>query len=227
MELTYNKLSSKLLSVIFKELLKGKSLYRTLLNYSLSEIELSGSILDLGSKSNSASYNRFLKYIDPYKVTYTDWHQEGEDIIKLNLEEKFSVSSENFDTVTCFNVLEHIYNYKNLASESNKILKSGGIFVGGTPFLVNYHKDPHDYYRYTHESLEKIFGEVGFVCKKIVYLGFGPMSASFSISMNVYPKFLRPFFAIITILLDGLLLKIKKNQRLKYPLGYLFVMKKK
>lgn len=221
------KITLDFFKIVWQEMLKSKSLPRILLNYNLSGMEVFGQILDLGSKSDKASYNRFLKLAPNSKITFTDWHEEGENIIKLNLEETFPISAGTYDFITCFNVLEHIYNVDNTIKESYRILKSGGLFIGQTPFLVNYHADPHDYFRYTHETLERKFAEAGFVCERMVYLGFGALSASFALRSHLYPRILRPFFTILFICLDILILKIKKNQAFKYPLGYLYLMRKK
>ena len=226
MQIKQQNISFSLFKVFIKEMLKGKSLVRTLLNISLMEIELTGDILDLGSKSNGASYNRFLQKDKNCKITFTDWHEGGEGIIKLNLEEKFAIEDNKFDFITSFNVLEHIYNYKNVVEESFRILKPGGVYIGQTPFLVNYHADPNDYFRYTHQAIEKMFEEVGFVCQKMIYLGFGPCAAAFSLRSHIYPNFLRPIFATLAILMDMVIVKIKKSQKFKYPLGYLYIMKK-
>lgn len=222
------KLSRKKLSLlsISKELLRGKSLARTFLNLNLQDVELSGEILDLGSKSKSASYNRFLQYKNPYNITHTDLEKSGEDILKLNLEEDFSIENNRYDAITCFNVLEHIYNHKNLIKESFRILKSDSVFVGGTPFLVNYHADPHDYFRYTHEAIEKMFTETGFRLEKMIYLGYGPILASLAMQLHTFPKIFRPFFFFASVFFDYIILKFKHSQRLRYPLGYLYVFRK-
>ena len=227
MELTGQKISYPFFTFLVKEIFRGKSLARSLLNYNLKNIVLKGEVLDLGSKSNKASYNRFLQKDVECNITFTDWHESGDNILKLNLEEKFSIEDSIYDFITCFNTLEHIYNFKNAVSESCRILKSGGIFIGQTPFLVNYHADPNDYFRYTHQAIEKIFAEAGFVCERIIYLGFGPLSASFAMKYHICPKFLRPIFLIGSILLDNIIMKYKKSQRLRYPLGYLYIMKKR
>ena len=52
MKLEATKLSKRLTKTIFAEVLKGKPLDRTLMNYALSEFELSGNTLDLGSGSS-------------------------------------------------------------------------------------------------------------------------------------------------------------------------------
>jgi len=226
MQIKQQDISFSLFKIFIKEMLKGKSLARTLLNISLMDVELAGDILDFGSKSNGASYNRFLQKDKNCKVTFTDWHENGEGIIKLNLEERFVIEDNKFDFITCFNVLEHIYNYKNVIEESFRILKPGGVYIGQTPFLVNYHADPNDYFRYTHQAIEKMFEEVGFICQKMIYLGFGPCVAAFSQTAHIYPKVLRPTLAGGAILADKLILKLKPGQRLRYPLGYLYLMRK-
>lgn len=221
------KFSFKLLIVLIRELNHGKSLARTLLNFNLKEIELAGAVLDLGSKSSKASYNRFFKLADNCRLTYTDWHEEGKDIVKLNLEERFLIEDNKYDFITCFNVLEHVFNFNNLVAESYRVLKPDGLYIGQTPFLVNYHADPSDYFRYTNEAIEKIFKAAGFICEKMVYLGFGPCVAAISLKSYLYPKWLRPCFALLAIAADSLILKIKKSQRWRYPLGYLYIMRKK
>ncbi|MDP2684200.1 MAG: methyltransferase domain-containing protein [bacterium] len=226
MQLEKQNIYFKSLFIIIKELLKGKSLPRIFLNINLKNSKVSGHVLDLGSKSSSASYNRFLQKEDNCKMTFTDWHESGEDIIKLNLEEPFNIEDNNYDFITSFNVMEHIFDYNNLVKESYRILKSGGVYIGQTPFLVNYHADPNDYFRYTHQAIEKIFEEAGFICQKMIYLGFGPLSASLSLKLHIIPKILRPFFTLCAIGFDFIILKLRKSQRLRYPLGYLFVFKK-
>ena len=87
MQLEGQNISFKFLFTVTKELLRGKSLSRTLLNVNLRDIKLSGEVLDLGSKSSNASYNRFLQKDENCTMTFSDWHESGEDIINLNLEE--------------------------------------------------------------------------------------------------------------------------------------------
>lgn len=112
------KLSGKLLRTIFFETLRGKSLGRTLMNCCLSEFELTGGIIDLGSGSERASYYRFLEFREPYNLTYSDYYKTGANIIKLDLEKTFPLEQDVFDCVICFNVLEHVYSFGNVVKES-------------------------------------------------------------------------------------------------------------
>ncbi len=220
------KISWLLLNRIFIESRRGKTLARILLNHALSDVRLSSAILDFGSSSESASYNRFLKYEKPYQVTRTDLYRDGPGMVKLDLEKPFPLPGNSFDHITCFNVLEHIYSYRNCIGEAYRVLKSGGTFVGGTPFLVSYHSDPHDYFRYTHEGIEKIFTEIGFVCEQIISLGFGPLTVAAEFFTRTTPNFLNFVFTIPAVLLDSLILRLKPKHRGRYALGYMYVFKK-
>lgn len=215
------------LKLLIKELWRGKSLARIFLNYSLTNIELKGAVLDLGSKSSAASYNRFLQKEEGVKVTYTDLEASGRDVIRLDLEKRYEIRDMSYDTITCFNTLEHIYNYQNVVSESYRILKPGGVFIGGTPFLVGYHPDPHDYFRYTDEAIERIFISAGFTLERMVSLGVGPLTAAISIDLFVWPRILRPFVATVAVFLDHLILRLKPGQRGRFPLGYVYVFSKR
>lgn len=222
------QVDTRLLKDIWIETWRGKTLDRILLNYYLRRVELSGDILDLGSSSKQASYNRFIKYKEPYKIKYTDLYKNTDDpeIINLDLEKEFPIAENSFDNITCFNVLEHIYDYDNLISESYKVLKPEAKFIGSVPFLVNYHADPNDYWRYTWQTLERIFVSNGFKVSKIIVLSFGPLSAGFSQIEFMFPKIVKVFILYINIFLDNIIVKFKKFLKFKHPLGYVFIFTK-
>lgn len=229
-ELEHIKLSKNLIKVVLAEgLLRQKRLPRTLVNYVLSEFELSGRVLDLGSGSNSASYNRFLKRRDSCNIKYSDYYRKGENLLKVNLEEPFQVEKNSLDCVMCFNALEHVYNFKNVVRESYRILRKGGVFIGCTPFMHIFHPDPCDYFRYSHEALLRIFEEENFVCKKMVYVGFGPFSLGGSLWISLLPKALGRvlvFVDLLNILLDVILDKYSKSYRMIHPFAYVYVFEK-
>lgn len=220
------RLSGDLLKTIFLETMRGKSLGRILRDYTFSEIELSGNVLDLGSGSDSPSYKPFMRYKEPFSITYSDYHRGGENLVKINLEEPFEIEPDSYDFVTCFNVLEHIYNYKNIIRESCRILKRGGKFIGSTPFLHIFHASPYDYFRYTHQALIRMFEEDNFTCERMVYLGLGPFSLAISHWVTILPTVTRAIFVFPAICLDVLLSKFTKTPVMNYTLSYFYVFRK-
>lgn len=212
--------------LISREVKRGKSLGRILINYLVSQQHVSGQVIDLASKSDKASYNRFLKPDNSRRIIYTDKYSESDNLLKIDLEQPFGIEDQSCDTVLCFNALEHVYNYNNVVKESFRILKDGGQFIGSVPFLVNYHPDPNDYFRYTHEALEKILSKAGFRDVTIYSLGFGPLTAAYSHGYIFWPKFIRGLVLILSIRLDVFLVKKRPLWKLRWPLAYFFSAKK-
>ena len=54
-------------------------------------------------------------------------------------------------------VLEHLYDPQLALDRVWHVLRPGGICIALTRFLYRYHPDPHDYYRFTWDSLEHLF----------------------------------------------------------------------
>ena len=96
---------------IFSETLKGKSLSRTLQNLALSQIEISGNIVDLGSKSSSSSYYRFIKVESGANIVFSDLQptkEKNKKIIKIDLEKTFPIKSSTKDFLLLNNVLDTV-----------------------------------------------------------------------------------------------------------------------
>ncbi|MFA5029375.1 MAG: methyltransferase domain-containing protein [Patescibacteria group bacterium] len=72
------------------------------------------------------------------------------------------LSSESFDTVISTQVLEHVEKPWVMVSEIRRILKPGGVCVLTAPFLISYHPDPTDFFRYTTEGIVSLFKNEGF-----------------------------------------------------------------
>ena len=220
------RLSGSLLKTIFIETLRGESLSRTLRDYTLSQVELSGKVLDPGSGSDSPGHRRLLRYKEPFSITYSDYYKEGMNLVKINLEEPFEIEQSSYNYVTCLSALEHIYNFKNVIRESHKILKEEGEFIGSTPFVRIFHPDPYDYFRYSHQALTRMFEEENFVCQRMVYLGFGPFTLAVNQWTGLLPAVLRPVFVFFSIALDVLFSKFTKSPTMRYALNYFYIFRK-
>lgn len=67
------------------------------------------------------------------------------------------------DTVTAFQVLEHVREPALFLSECRRVLRAGGQLFIVVPFQWQVHEAPHDYYRYTRYGLEHLLTQAGFI----------------------------------------------------------------
>jgi|SRR3989338_6187393 len=213
--------------LFYKEMWRRKDLYRIFMNKQCEQHTIRGQVLDVGSGIAMASYHRFLRKEMDIVVECLDLGFENSNAKKINLEADFlPQANESMDTVLLFNVLEHLYNYQFVLSEAKRVLKPGGKLIGATPFLVAYHPDPHDFWRYTKDALEKIFKKAGFNDIQIISFGYGPMCASFSQMEVILPRIFKIILLPIFLLCDWIIIKLKpKMNKDKFPLGLFFVVK--
>lgn len=204
-----------------KEIWRGKDLYRILMNKECARQTINGKILDIGSGKKLASYHRFLQCGPNSNVELLDLVFARETGKRIDFEKDvLPFADASVDTVLLFNVLEHIYNFGHLLGEVKRVLKPGGKVIGSVPFLVGYHTDPHDYWRFTTEALEKIFLQHGFSSIKIKIIGKGPVTAAFSQIEFILPRCLKFIFLPLVFLFDNLVLKLSKTlNREKFALG--------
>jgi len=90
--------------------------------------------------------------------------------------DKLPFDNEQFDTILCTNVLEHVAKAGEGFKELSRCLSNGGVLILSTPFLYPLHEAPYDFYRYTTFGLRNQLEKNGFEIEKIIPLGgFGLM----------------------------------------------------
>ncbi len=207
---------------LFKEIYRGKSLLRTLMNLELKNHSISGKVLDVGG-GVGPSYYRFLTKEPNTKVVTLDL----EGGTKIDLEtDRLPYNDSAIDNILLVNIMEHIYNYDFLLMEIYRVLKGGGKVIGFVPFMINYHPDPHDYFRFSQEALKKIFIQVGFKDINIKAIGRGPMSVNYNNVMIFLPRIMRIIILPFYFIVDKILLKLRPKMNERYPLGYFFELRK-
>ena len=196
----------------YRELSKGRSILRLIHNFFLKKIIINAKTLDIGSKGYYSAYE-FIKKDNDCNVVFLDNYSSDNkaNLIKMNLEEKLLIENNTYDTIVLFNVIEHIENYKQLISETNRILKNNGKLELFVPFLFRYHDDPKDYVRLTHYYLKKILEKNNFKVE-LTLIGSGPFTVCMEIiSKYLYFTLVKTFFFILCVNIDKLIYFIKKN----------------
>ena len=208
--------------------MNGKSIWRDRLYKELAELELKGSVLDLGGSRNSTYTNNFK---GEFSFSVLNLEVEDDRDIEGNLEEELPIESQIYDHVLAINVLEHIYNHRELISETHRILKINGKATIAVPFLIPFHPSPNDYWRYTETTLERLFTESGFSDVEVKVIGTGVFGSVAMMLFNVlHFSVLRWFVKTVATGLDMILNKLARKGTYSgrfYPLGYLVTATKK
>jgi len=89
--------------------------------------------------------------IDRYKSPKTDVIGSGE-----------ALPVRNVDLILCTQMLEHADDPKRYMDECYTALRPGGSVVLSTHGTFEYHPDPDDHWRFTHQGLHKLFKDAGF-----------------------------------------------------------------
>jgi SAM-dependent methyltransferase len=73
----------------------------------------------------------------------------------------------SFDVVFCEQVLEHVADPRVAICTLLDITRPGGTLIVNTPFMIKFHPDPVDYWRFTPDALRQILEEGGFCVEEI------------------------------------------------------------
>lgn len=204
------------------------SLLRQAEHEALSRITLSGKVLDLGGE-NGAEYLSCMQ--GECAVTSVNLEETKPDIVH-DLEKPLSLPDASYDHVLLINVLEHIFNYRQLIAEAARVVAPGGSVVIAVPFLFPIHPSPHDYWRFTAEALEEECRRAGLRVETVTPLGRGVFSVRHLMLDRLLPgpiRFISHYTArYVTWVLDrvfSLLARLlgKRYSAAEYPLGYVVV----
>jgi SAM-dependent methyltransferase len=205
-----------------QDLLSGKSVTRAFLDIRLSRETLAGKVIDIGG-GHDASYITFMKRASG--VQFETFDVKAGATVDFE-KDSLPAADSQYDTVLFLNVMEHIFNHQHIASEVVRILKPGGQLIGFVPFLMWYHPDHKDFFRYTHEALQIILERAGAKNINIEPVAFGPGMAAAHMILQSFPRILRVPVFLPFYLFDVLYRALRPNRSDVFALGYFFVVSK-
>lgn len=193
----------------------------------LNALTIDGAILDLGGNLNS-DYHRMIKGRHTF-TTANISAQYGCDMV-FDIQDTFPIEDGKFEAVLCMNVLEHVYDFNNVISETFRVLEKGGRFICAVPFMHHIHASPDDYFRYTRSAVEEMLKKNKFENIDIREIGPGLFSMFYQSCSGMFPPYLKGIFKNLSLFIDRVLSRLSRRYRKvskRIPLGYFVVAEKR
>ncbi len=141
-----------------------------------------GKLLDLGC-GNKPYESLFVGKITRY--VGCDIVQSSENLVDFICPaNKLCFSDEEFDTVFCTQVMEHVADYQGMIEETYRVLNKEGIAIYTVPLCWELHEEPYDFHRFTKYGLKDLFESKGFIIELIKPNG-GKWASVFQLWLNV------------------------------------------
>ena len=74
---------------------------------------------------------------------------------------------ECFQVVLSQETVEHVPDPFRAVREMARVLKSDGVLYLQVPFVIGYHPDPEDYWRFTHAGVQRLIEQAGLHCERV------------------------------------------------------------
>lgn len=149
-------ISTPLVGVFWLKKMKKFNKTVDVITYALNYI--SGKTLDLGA--GEGKYKSIITKKSEEYIAADIIYNKNIDVVCDAADLPFE--NEEFDTIICTQMLEHVKNPQLVVQQIYRVLKKKGVCVLTAPFLIPSHSDPDDYFRYTINGLKFLFENQGF-----------------------------------------------------------------
>lgn len=128
---------------------------------SMNLVAAGSKVVDIGGHRDVKRGVFDIRDYDAHVTTVNTTHEKGADIIADAA--SMPLDANSFDCAVCCELLEHVEEPRKVLKEAFRVLRSGGLFLGTTPFMYQVHADPHDYARFTNFYWQRELSKIGFV----------------------------------------------------------------
>ena len=119
-----------------------------------------GRLLDVGC-GHMPFKTLISRHVQQYETFDTQERVGGVTYIG-DIQNMHQIPGGSYDSLVCFEVLEHVPDPFKAVQEIQRIVKKNGIVLITVPHLSRLHELPHDYYRYTRYGLKYLLERNGF-----------------------------------------------------------------
>lgn len=157
------------------------SLTRELVYERLEQVDLLGSVLDIGGGA-AADYADLLP--PTCEVVSVNLAPAMRPSVLADLRDPLPFADESFDTVISLNTLEHVADDQAVVGEAWRLLRPGGSLHIFVPFLFRDHPSPDDFHRHTAQGWEHVLSSAGIPreAQLVEPLCWDPLTTAFAIA---------------------------------------------
>lgn len=188
------------------------SIARLLENCIIHSSNFSGKVIDIGGGSLS-SYRNKLASLTSYESINIDISLSPTFLIKAT-DTSYPAPSSAYNHCLLFNVLEHVYDWSTLLSESRRLLMDGGTLHVLVPFLYPIHDCPDDFLRPSSSYLYRSLSSYGFSNIAVFPISLGPFTSAYSICVPI--PVIHFFISRLFVLLDFAYLSFFPSKHSRY-----------
>jgi SAM-dependent methyltransferase len=80
---------------------------------------------------------------------------------------KLPFGNGTFGLVLSQETMEHVADPFQAVREMERVLGANGVLYLQAPFVLGYHPDPEDYWRFTHSGLQRLIEQAGLRCERV------------------------------------------------------------
>jgi SAM-dependent methyltransferase len=171
-------------------------------------------VLDYGCAD--APYRRFL----PPGVEWVGADLPGNPVATTPLlpDGTVELPDASVDAVLSTQVLEHVANPARYLAECARVLRPGGRLLLSTHGIMVFHPDPHDWWRWTTQGLDRVVRDAGLEVEHFEGV-MGLAATGLQLTQDALywriPRLLRHPFALVVQLLAGLLDRVEPSEAKK------------